>query len=265
MVIVTSAPVALPVHSANLPTESVRNDARLQERVPETKPTTENVRLKPSTEDVMQTSAKNVEESKANESHQKIQEQNQQQSSDQESGRNSQDNPREDAQKRQEQLEVQQLKSRDREVKAHEAAHASVGGQYAGAPSFTYSRGPDGQRYAVAGEVSIDVTRVADDPEATIQKMDQVRRAALAPADPSAQDRRIASRAAAIAADAQAEALKRRTEAAAESRLQNTKENESSDDKTQVAQTSRERFEIRLKSLGIIDSYERGSYLSVSA
>ncbi len=56
--------------------------------------------------------------------------------------------------RRLEQLEIAQLSSRDQEVRAHEQTHAAVGGRYADAPSYTYERGPDGKRYAIAGEVS---------------------------------------------------------------------------------------------------------------
>jgi len=93
------------------------------------------------------------------------------------------------------QQKLAELKKRDAEVRAHEQAHATVGGSLAGAPSYQYERGPDGQQYAVAGEVPIDVAPVAGDPRATIDKMQQVRAAALAPAEPSAADRRIASEA----------------------------------------------------------------------
>lgn len=88
------------------------------------------------------------------------------------------------------------LQRRDDEVRQHERAHASVGGQHAGAPSYDFKRGPDGGQYAVGGEVPIDVSPVTDDPAATIQKMQQVRRAALAPAEPSGADRSIAAQAA---------------------------------------------------------------------
>ncbi len=90
---------------------------------------------------------------------------------------------------------VSELSSRDREVRSHEQAHLSVGGIYASAPQFSYERGPDGRNYAVGGEVSIDAGAVAGDPEATIRKLEQVRRAALAPAEPSPQDRRVAAQA----------------------------------------------------------------------
>lgn len=124
--------------------------------------------------------------------------------------------PREIQQQRQEQLEIAELASRDREVRAHEQAHAAVGGAYAGAPTYTFARGPDGKRYAVGGEVSIDTSPVPNDPEATLRKMELVQRAALAPAEPSAQDRRVAAQAAAQAAQARTElAQQRREEAAA--------------------------------------------------
>lgn len=115
---------------------------------------------------------------------------------------NSQQEARDRQQQRQVQAQVSELKGRDREVRAHEAAHAAVGGQYAGASVFQYQKGPDGRRYAVGGEVSIDASAVPDNPQATIRKLETVRAAALAPADPSPQDRQVAARATALIADA---------------------------------------------------------------
>lgn len=76
-----------------------------------------------------------------------------------------------------EKQQVAKLKQTDAKVRAHERAHAAVGGQYAGAPSYDYVRGPDGQMYAVGGEVSIDIGP-ENDPEATLQKAAQVAAAA---------------------------------------------------------------------------------------
>lgn len=109
--------------------------------------------------------------------------------------------------------EIGQLKTRDREVRAHEQAHASVGGQYAGAPSYDFQRGPDGVLYAVGGEVPIDISPVPGDPSATLAKAEQVQRAALAPKDPSGADRRIAARAAGLAAQARQELARLRQQA----------------------------------------------------
>jgi len=94
-----------------------------------------------------------------------------------------------------ERAQVAKLKQVDAKVRAHERAHAAVGGQYAGAPSYSYTRGPDGQSYAIGGEVSIDIG-AEKDPHATLQKASQVAAAALAPADPSGQDRAVAAAAA---------------------------------------------------------------------
>ncbi|UJJ30627.1 putative metalloprotease CJM1_0395 family protein [Halopseudomonas maritima] len=104
-----------------------------------------------------------------------------------------------------EQQEMSELAARDREVRAHEQAHVAVGGQYAGTASYSYERGPDGRQYAVAGEVPISTSPVSGDPQATIDKMEQVRRAALAPAEPSSADRAIAAQAAQLIAQARAE------------------------------------------------------------
>ncbi|SBS31250.1 SprA-related family protein [Marinomonas aquimarina] len=104
-----------------------------------------------------------------------------------------------------EQAEVDDLKARDEEVRVHEQAHASVGGQYAGSPSYSYEQGPDGKRYITDGEVQIDVSPVSGDPQATIDKMKQVYRAALAPAEPSSADRSVANEAQQKIADAMSE------------------------------------------------------------
>ncbi|MDH3647653.1 MAG: putative metalloprotease CJM1_0395 family protein [Gammaproteobacteria bacterium] len=113
----------------------------------------------------------------------------------------------------QEHAELRDLRARDREVRAHELAHLAAAGAHArGGANFTYKPGPDGRRYAVAGEVSIDTSEVAGDPAATLTKAKQIRRAALAPAEPSAQDRRIATQASAMATKASSElAQQRRT------------------------------------------------------
>lgn len=98
---------------------------------------------------------------------------------------------------------IQQLKNSDSEVRSHEMAHVAAGGQYVTSGArLEYRKGPDGKSYAVAGEVSIDTSTIAGDPEATIAKMRQVQMAALAPASPSSQDRKVASSAGALAADA---------------------------------------------------------------
>ncbi len=104
---------------------------------------------------------------------------------------------------------VQQLQARDQEVRTHEQAHLSAAGGIAvGGASFTYATGPDGKRYAVGGEVSIDTSEIAGDPQASLKKAELIRRAALAPANPSGQDLRVAGRATAMANQARLELLR---------------------------------------------------------
>lgn len=130
------------------------------------------------------------------------------------------------------QREIASLAARDREVRAHEQAHMAVGGQYAGAAQYQYERGPDGISYAVAGEVPIDLGRAAD-PQATIEKARTVRRAALAPADPSPQDRRIAAQASRLEAEALQELNEqRRAEQAEASEAKQRAREANSDDKS---------------------------------
>ncbi|WKS85139.1 hypothetical protein NHU86_01135 [Aeromonas caviae] len=84
------------------------------------------------------------------------------------------------------------LVERDLEVRKHEQAHQAAGGEHAGSPTYQFSRGPDGKRYATGGEVVIDMGTIPGDPAATIAKMQQVRAAALAPDEPSSQDMSVA-------------------------------------------------------------------------
>ncbi|MES0881454.1 putative metalloprotease CJM1_0395 family protein [Roseibium sp. SCP14] len=103
-----------------------------------------------------------------------------------------------------EEKQVKELAKRDREVRAHEQAHARVGGAYASAPTYTFQQGPDGKRYAIGGEVQIDTAKERT-PEATIRKMQIVIRAATAPAEPSSQDLKVAQQARSQLSEAQAE------------------------------------------------------------
>lgn len=125
---------------------------------------------------------------------------------------------KEDARERQqeqtEQRQIESLKERDQEVRTHEQAHATIGGQYAGSPQYDFQRGPDGQRYAIDGEVSIDVS-TENTPQQTIRKMQQVRAAALAPAEPSPQDLQVAAEASRIAFEARSKLAEERKEASA--------------------------------------------------
>ena len=113
-----------------------------------------------------------------------------------------------------ERAEVRELQARDREVRAHEAAHQAAAGDLAQGVSFEYQRGPDGRLYAVGGEVKIDTAPVKGDPQATLEKAERIIRAALAPAEPSAKDRQVAAKARQMAAKARIELAKQRAEGA---------------------------------------------------
>ncbi len=137
-----------------------------------------------------------------------------------------------------EQRKLQELRQRDTEVRNHEQAHVAAGGQYVTrAPTYEYEIGPDGRRYAVGGEVKIDVSEVPDDPEATIEKARVVQRAALAPVDPSPQDRQVAADAAVMEREARAELREQRMEEMREALEAATAEEPNSADapQTQIA------------------------------
>ncbi|MBW2623087.1 MAG: hypothetical protein JRD68_09300 [Deltaproteobacteria bacterium] len=116
-----------------------------------------------------------------------------------------------------EQAQLRQLKTRDREVRSHEQAHRAVGGGFVrGGARYSYQSGPDGRQYAVAGEVNIDTSPVPGDPEATIRKAQTVRRAALAPVNPSPQDRLVAAMASRMESQARTELARLKEEERAE-------------------------------------------------
>jgi hypothetical protein len=96
---------------------------------------------------------------------------------------------------------VHKLEARDTAVRAHEAAHMAAGGGLAGGASYTFETGPDGQRYAVGGEVPVSIAP-GRTPDETIQNAQTVRAAALAPADPSSQDMAVAAQATQMEAQA---------------------------------------------------------------
>lgn len=135
---------------------------------------------------------------------------------------------------------IRELASRDREVRRHEMAHQSVGGPYTGSVTYTFQRGPDGVMYAVGGEVSIDTSPVAGDPEATLQKAQTIERAALAPADPSPQDYKVAAMARSMANEARADIVAERRESEQEDEPSEISalDSQTSDDRQAVEQSS---------------------------
>lgn len=109
--------------------------------------------------------------------------------------------------------QVEKLKQRDAEVRNHEMAHLAAAGSLAqGGPTYSYQVGPDGRSYAVGGDVKID-TSPGRTPEETIRKAAQIRAAALAPADPSPQDVKVAAAAGSLAANAAQKAQKAKNQA----------------------------------------------------
>ncbi len=95
----------------------------------------------------------------------------------------------------QEEQELAKLKNTDAEVKRHENAHkAMAAGLQTSGPNYEYETGPDGRKYAVAGDVNISYQK-SSDPEVNLKNAQKLKAAALAPAEPSAQDRSVARKA----------------------------------------------------------------------
>lgn len=106
-----------------------------------------------------------------------------------------------------EKLQVAKLQKWDSEVKAHEAAHLASGAGLIRGLNYSCEKGPDGKQYAVGGEVMLDTSK-GKTPQETIQKSEQIKRAALAPSNPSSADLKIAANAEAMKNNAQSELRK---------------------------------------------------------
>jgi len=158
--------------------------------------------------------------------------------------------------------QLQELKSRDREVRAHEQAHLSAAGSYATSGArLTTERGSDGKQYATSGEVSIDTSPVSGDLQKTIAKAQVIQRAALAPAQPSAQDRSVAAQAAQMETQARAEVITAANESVKTEGAEATEENKS--DNEQVAKNANDNTNENSNTGNIKESPEARTYQQV--
>lgn len=96
--------------------------------------------------------------------------------------------------RQQDTVDIQKLSQQDTEIRQYERAHLAVAGMVTrGGPHNEYRLGSDGRLYAVGGGVSLDINTGAGNYQRTLTKMEQVRRAALAPANLSIEDERVAA------------------------------------------------------------------------
>lgn len=103
------------------------------------------------------------------------------------------------------QKQLDELRARDSDVRQHEQAHMAAGGALvSGGANYSYQEGPDGKQYAIGGEVSIRLAS-GQSPQETLANARQVAAAALAPVDPSGQDRAVAAEAEQMAREAQSQ------------------------------------------------------------
>lgn len=97
---------------------------------------------------------------------------------------------------------VNRLQADDAGVRVHEAQHfRAAGGLASGTAKYEYVQGPDGNLYAVAGQVDVSTTPTSD-PDKQRRDAQGLYNAASAPADSSAQDVSVARQALQNAANA---------------------------------------------------------------
>lgn len=83
---------------------------------------------------------------------------------------------------------IDELKSRDKEVRAHESAHsANPELVKIGAAQFDYTMGPDGKAYATGGRVTLS-TGNSKTPEEALIKAEALKKASMSPGEPSSKD-----------------------------------------------------------------------------
>lgn len=267
--LVTSAPSVLPISTANLPTEAVAKENAQKFPIPEPKSALENPATRQATENSQPKNLIDANQSEKNKSRDDAQDSTNQSKSDDNGAQQDKATAKEENLKRQ---QIEKLRQTDRKVRAHEKAHANVGGKLAGTPQYRYEVGPDGKKYAVSGEVDIDLTRVANDPQATIDKLQQVRQAALAPANPSAQDLRVAARASQMVNQALTElAVQRNQQVQLQQKSQQNKENNSiesennASDKANSAKKSSLSLQQKITSTGALRSLPpNGIFIEIS-
>ena len=140
----------------------------------------------------------------------------------------------------QEQREVSELKMTDAQVRNHEHAHkAAAGGLHTSGPNYEYETGPDGRKYAVAGDVNVSYSHSAD-PEVNLRNAQQLKASALAPADPSSQDRKVAAQAEMEIAQARQEILEEQNQARDEEENSSNINNVSSSEPENASETAKQ-------------------------
>lgn len=107
-------------------------------------------------------------------------------------------------------LEIARLKAAAQLALRNRATQLAAGAGYVSSGgSYAYTIGPDGQLYATGVVVSYDTAPVANNPQATIEKMQQVRAAALASSSPTASDYAAAATATQLEMQARLEILQK--------------------------------------------------------
>ena len=149
-----------------------------------------------------------------------------------------------------EQRIVTELQAADTNVRAHEAAHMAAGGGLTSPASYTYERGPDNKMYAVAGEVGIS-TGEGNTPQESLNKAQTIRRAALAPADPSPQDLKVAAQAASMEMSARVQIMQ---EKMAQNSQNSNNSNETSGDAVNSAENSVENSNVNSAGNSAVNS-----------
>lgn len=223
MNIVTPIPTTVVFTTANVNTESARRDNALRETVPqpggneksasESGLGSESDRVKNPGQQPQPVTYEKPQNNNTQNADGQGNPLNKDNGEDPSAGKENAESQQQAQQEQAEKAEIEELEARDREVREHEQAHAAAGGEHAGSPQYEFETGPNGQQYAVGGEVSIDISAESS-PEETLRKMQQVRAAALAPAEPSPQDLRVATEATQKSVEARAELAEERAEEA---------------------------------------------------
>lgn len=112
-------------------------------------------------------------------------------------------------------------------------------GLHTSGPNYEYETGPDGRKYAVAGDVNVSYSH-SSDPEVNLRNAQQLKASALAPADPSSQDRKVAAQAEMEIAQARQEILEEQNQARDEEENSSNINNVSSSEPENASETAKQ-------------------------
>ena len=97
------------------------------------------------------------------------------------------------------QFEVSELKEHESSIVSHVQAHISSGGTIVSLPSYVYTTSKSGIRFISSGDVTFKMFKITEHQSTQLDRAKTIEKAALAPINPTPQDRSVSILAQALA------------------------------------------------------------------